>query len=46
MNRTARRRAVTLPAVATAVGAPAAAAQQVLVIDTAAGRVVIQPAPS
>ncbi len=45
MNRTARRRAVTLPAVATAVGAPAAA-QQVLVIDTAAGRVVIRTARS
>ena len=46
MNRTARRRAVTLLAVATAIGAPVADAQQVLVIDTAAGRVVIQTARS
>ena len=46
MNRTASRCTVTLLAVATAaaataIGAPAADAQQVLVIDTAAGRVII-----
>ena len=41
MKRTAGRCAVTLLAVAAAVGTPAAGAQQVLVIDTAAGRVII-----
>ena len=46
MNRTVSRCTVTLLAVATAaaataIGAPAADAQQVLVIDTAAGRVII-----
>ena len=41
MNRTADRHAVMLFSVAAAVGTPAAGAQQVLVIDTAAGRVII-----
>ena len=38
MSRTVGRRAAMLLAVVAAVGAPAAGAQQVLVIDTAAGR--------